>query len=131
SKSLIVGTDKDSDGGLYVYDLDGNIVNKVTDLKRPNNVDIAYGFHYGDTLIDIAVLTEREARKIRVFRLPELEAIDNGGITVFEGEEGEDETAPMGVALYKRAADSAIFAIVGRKSGPEQGYLWQYRLDGN
>src|SRR5690606_32631502 len=43
---------------------------------------------------------------------------------------GEDETAPMGVALYARPADSAIFAIVGRKSGPREGYLWQYRLEG-
>src|SRR5690606_10369127 len=108
----------------------GNIVNKVTDLKRPNNVDVAYGLRIGDTRADIAVLTEREAKQIRIFRLPDLEAIDGGGIPMFEGEEGEDETAPMGIALYTRPADSAIFAIVGRKSGPQEGYLWQYRLDG-
>ncbi len=129
SKSLIVGTDKDSDGGLYAYDLKGNIVNKVVDLKRPNNVDIAYGLRVGDTLVDIAVLTEREKNQIRIFRLPDLQAIDGGGIPVFEGEKGEDERAPMGVALYTRLADSAIFAIVGRKSGPQDGYLWQYRLE--
>ncbi|WP_353131135.1 phytase [Parapedobacter pyrenivorans] len=128
SKSLIVGTDKDSDGGLFAYDLDGNIVNKVTGLKRPNNVDIAYGLQYGEALIDVAVLTERENNQIRIFRLPDLTAIDNGGIPVFEGEE---EKAPMGIALYTRKADSAIFAIVGRKSGPQDGYLWQYRLDGS
>mgnify|MGYP001220150379 CR=1 FL=1 len=130
SKSLIVGTDKDTEGGLYAYDLAGNIVNKVIGLKRPNNVDIAYGLRLGDTLVDIAVLTEREENRIRVFRLPDLQAIDGGGIPVFEGETGEDETAPMGVALYARPADSAIFAIVGRKSGPREGYLWQYRLEG-
>ncbi|MDO5616611.1 MAG: phytase, partial [Cruoricaptor ignavus] len=43
SKSLIIGTDKNSEGGLFVFDLEGNIVNKILDLKRPNNVDIAYG----------------------------------------------------------------------------------------
>lgn len=127
SKSIIVGTDKETGGGLYAYDLEGNIVNKVTGLQRPNNVDIAYGLNVGDTTVDIAVLTEREANKIRVFRLPDLEAIDGGGIPVFEG---EDERAPMGIALYTRPADSAIFAIVGRKFGPTDGYLWQYRLDG-
>lgn len=127
AKSLIIGTDKDSDGGLYAYDLEGTIVGAVTGLKRPNNVDIAYGLHYGDTLIDIAVLTEREANQIRVFRLPGLEAIDGGGIPVFEGEAQRD---PMGIALYTRSADSAIFAIVGRKTGPSTGYLWQYLLDG-
>lgn len=128
SKSLIVGTDKDSDGGLFAYDLEGNIVNKVTGLKRPNNVDIAYGLQCGDTIIDVAVLTEREKNQIRIFRLPDLIAIDKGGISVFEGEE---DNAPMGIALYTRKADSAIFAIVGRKSGPRDGYLWQYRLDGS
>lgn len=125
SKSIVLGTDKDSDGGLFAYDLDGNIVNKVTGLKRPNNVDVAYNLRWRDTLVDIAVLTERETSQIRVFRLPDLEAIDGGGFAVFEDEE---ERAPMGIALYTRPADSAIFAIVGRKTGPDMGYLWQYRL---
>lgn len=43
SKSIIVGTDKDTDGGLYAFDLKGKIVAKSEVLKRPNNVDIAYG----------------------------------------------------------------------------------------
>ena len=47
TKSLVVGTDKNSDGALYVYNLDGKIVNRVEGLKRPNNVDIAYGFSLG------------------------------------------------------------------------------------
>jgi len=34
----------------------------------------------------------------------------------------------MGIALYKRPRDGAIFAIVSRKEGPREGYLWQYRL---
>lgn len=37
----------------------------------------------------------------------------------------------MGIALYRRPADGAVFAIVGRKSGPAQGYLWQYRIEGS
>ena len=35
----------------------------------------------------------------------------------------------MGIALYKRPGDGAIFAIVSRKSGPSGSYLWQYRLE--
>lgn len=124
-KSLIIGTDKDSNGGLYAFDLEGKIVNKVLGLKRPNNVDIAYGIKLNGQVADIAVLTERETNSIRVFRLPDLVPLDNGGIPVFEGQK---ERAPMGIALYTRPADSAIFAVVGRKSGPAEGYLWQYRL---
>ncbi|SDG47117.1 phytase [Chitinophaga filiformis] len=124
-KSLIIGTDKNSEGGLYAFDLEGKIVNKVLGLKRPNNVDIAYGFKLNGQPVDIAVLTERETNSIRVFRLPDLTPLDNGGIPVFLGEK---ERAPMGIALYTRREDAATFAIVGRKNGPADGYLWQYRL---
>lgn len=130
SQSLVIGTDKDKDGGLYAYDLDGKIVNKVLNLKRPNNVDIAYGFQWGDQKIDIAVLSERKANSIRIFRLPDLLPIDNGGIKVFENESGKGHDEPMGIALYSKATDSVTktYAIVGRKSGPRDKYLWQYEL---
>lgn len=128
SKSLIIGTDKDTDGGLYVYNLEGKIVNKVLGIKRPNNVDIAYGLILNGKKTDIAVTTEREMNRIRIFSLPDMKPIDNGGIPVFEGEIERD---PMGVALYTRPSDKAIFVIVGRKSGPTDPYLWQYKLSDN
>jgi len=125
SRSLIVGTDKDSDGALYVYDLGGRIVNRVGDLKRPNNVDIAYGLPLGGTPTDIAVTTEREKQRLRVFSLPDMKPVDNGDLVVFEG---DTNRAPMGIALYRRPRDGAIFAFVGGKSGPRTGYIGQYRL---
>lgn len=128
SKSLIIGTDKETEGGLYVYNLEGKIVNKVLDIKRPNNVDIAYGLILNGKKVDIAVTTEREKNQIRIFSLPDMKPIDNGGIPVFTGETERD---PMGVALYTRPSDSAIFVIVGRKSGPADNYLWQYKLSDN
>ena len=125
TKSIIIGTDKDTDGGLYAFDLNGKIVSKSESLKRPNNVDIAYGFVIDGKKMDIAVTTERESNRIRVFSLPDLKPVDNGGIEVFEGELQRD---PMGIALYTRASDHAIFAIVGRKTGDSGNYLWQYQL---
>lgn len=125
SKSLIIGTDKDTEGGLYVYNLEGKIVNKVLGIKRPNNVDIAYGLILNGKKTDIAVTTEREMNRIRIFSLPDMKPIDNGGITVFDGELERD---PMGIALYTRPSDKAIFVVVGRKSGPTDNYLWQYKL---
>ena len=125
TKSIIIGTDKDTDGGLYAFDLNGKIIGKSEVLKRPNNVDIAYGLLIDGKKVDIAVTTERENNKIRIFSLPDLKPLDNGGIPVFEGELERD---PMGIALYTRNSDNAIFAIVGRKSGPSETYLWQYQL---
>jgi 3-phytase len=128
SRSLIIGTDKgDSTGGLYAFTLDGLIDTARTrrPLKRPNNVDIISGLQVGGKLIDIAVTAERGRMSLRVFRLPEMTPIDGGGITLFDG---DTTRAPMGVALYRRPRDGAVFAIVGGKSGPREGYLWQYRL---
>jgi 3-phytase len=35
----------------------------------------------------------------------------------------------MGIGLYRRPKDGAIFAIIAPKAGPKQEYLWQYRLE--
>jgi len=125
TKSIIIGTDKDTDGGLYAFDLNGKIIKKSITLQRPNNVDIAYGLVINGKKVDVAVTTERETNSIRIFSLPDLEPIDNGGIPVFEGEEMR---GPMGIALYTRPSDKKIFAVVGRKNGPSGSYLWQYEL---
>jgi 3-phytase len=74
---------------------------------------------------DIAVTTEREMKR---FRLPDLAPLDDGDFVVFDG---DATRAPMGIALYRRSGDGAVFAIVGGKSGPADGYLWQYRLEDN
>ncbi len=123
SKSLIVGTDKETGGGLYVFDLNGKIVNKITGLQRPNNVDIEYGFNLNGKNIDIAATTERETNTVRIYSLPEMKEI--GSFTVFDG---ETERSPMGISMYKNPENGEMFAIVGRKSGPKDGYLWQYKL---
>ncbi len=124
-KSLIIGTDKEVGGGLYAFDLEGKIQNKVLGLGRPNNVDIAYGLKISGKEVDIAVTTERANDQVRIFTVPELQPIDKGGIAVFEDEE---EKGPMGVALYT-SPKGLIYAIVGRKDGPADNYLWQYRID--
>ncbi|NMM48058.1 phytase [Marinigracilibium pacificum] len=130
SKSLIIGTDKGGEkgeGGLFVFDLEGNLdtTRSVRGIQRPNNVDIAYGFNLNGQIVDIAVTTERLTNKLRVFSLPEMKEIDNGGIYVFEGDSIKD---PMGIALYTDPITKDIYAIVGRKYGPENEYLWQYKL---
>lgn len=131
SKSLVIGTDKDENGGLYVFDLKGKIIKDKTvkGLKRPNNVDIAYGLILGGKKIDIAVTTERMTHKLRVFSLPDMKPIDNGGIPVFEGESGEMYRDLMGIAMYTNP-QGQIYAVTGRKTGPKDGsYLWQYLLE--
>lgn len=129
SKSLILGTDKDSDGALFVFGLDGKIRPELTvrGLVRPNNVDVAYGVMVGGRKIDIAVVAERFAHRVRVFSLPDLRPVDGGGIPVFEGERARDV---MGIASYTRPSDDALFVVVSRSAryAPKDGYLHQYRI---
>jgi 3-phytase len=125
-RSLLLGTDKSENGAVYVFDLAGTILKRFGGMRRPNNIDVEYGFRFGGASIDIAVATERNGDSVRVFRLPELELIDGGPIPVFEG---ETERRPMGVGLYKRPRDGAVFAILSRKAGPSGSYLWQYRIE--
>ena len=133
--SLIIGTNKAAapQGALVVFGLDGKIVQTLSDLDRPNNVDVDYGLLLSGKPTDFAVVTERYKQRLRVFAIdPETRQLSDvsspQGLRVFEGEAGE-RSAPMGVSVYRRPADGALFAIVSRKEGPQQGYLWQYRLE--
>ena len=123
SRSLILGTNKVAapNGALVVFGLDGRVKQRVDGIDRPNNVDIEG---------DLAVLTERLKSRLRLFRVSETGVTEIGTAPVFEGQAG-DAAAPMGIALYRRGRDKALFAIVGRKTGPTEGYLWQYRIEGN
>ncbi len=133
AKSLIIGTDKDQDGGLYVFDLNGKTQSDkvVRGLQRPDNVDVEYGLLLQGKPTDIAVTTERFTHKLRIYSLPDMKPVDGGGLDMFVGETGTDYRDLMGISLYRTKA-GVIYAIVGRKSGPTDGtYLWQYRLDDN
>lgn len=127
SESLVLGTDKGKDGRLYVYNFKGEIIREKTvyGLNRPNNVDVKQVYLNGQNFA-IAAVTERGTNKLRIFSVPDMRPIDAGGIDLFLNEE---KRAPMGIAIYRRPSDEAVFAIVSRKSGPSENYLWQYRLE--
>lgn len=132
SKSIVFGTDKETNGAIYAFDLKGKIIEEKTirNIKRPNNVDVGYGFQINDsTKVDVLVFTEREQQQIRLFSVPDMQPLDNGGFKVFKDEADENLKLPMGISLYKSPIDSSFYAIVGRKTGPENGYLYQYKLE--
>jgi 3-phytase len=131
SKSLVFGTDKETEGAIFAYDLDGKILEDKTirGIRRPNNVDVEYGLRLADsTLTDILVFTERERQQIRVFSVPDMEPLDEGGFPVFLDEPDLEKRLPMGIAVYKSPKTGEFYVIVGRKYGPRSGYLYQYAI---
>jgi 3-phytase len=130
SRSLVLATMKVAApaGAIVAFGLDGQVRQIVSGIDRPNNIDVEYGLALGGRSVDIAVATERLKRQLRIFRIErDGRLIDLGGVPVLEGQSGE-LGSPMGVALYKRPRDGAVFAIVSPKEGPRENYLWQYRL---
>ncbi|MCS4434519.1 phytase [Aquiflexum sp. XJ19-10] len=134
SQSLIIGTDKDADGALYVFDLEGKKIDSLTvkGLQRPNNVDVSYGLKMGDTLVDFAVTGERMTSKLRFYSLPDMKEIQVGGLEIYKEETGKMFRDLMGVAIYHDKSNGKHYVIAGRKSGPTDGtYLWQYEIIGS
>jgi 3-phytase len=133
AQSLILGTMKVAapDGGLAVFRIDGTLRQILKGPDRPNNVDVEYGLDLDATPTDIAVLTERLGRRLRVYAIApdgsNLRDLSSGALPILAGAPGE-QGAPMGIGLYRRPKDGAIFAIIAPKAGPTSNYLWQYRL---
>lgn len=131
SKSIVFGTDKNTEGAIYAFDLEGKIIESKTirGLKRPNNIDLEYGFKLNDsTVVDVIAFTERERKKFRLFSVPDMKPLDNGGFEVFKDATEPETNLPMGIALYKSSKTNDLYAIVSRKTGPKNGYLYQYML---
>ncbi|WP_370390554.1 phytase [uncultured Winogradskyella sp.] len=132
SNSIVFGTDKDeTNGGIYAFDLNGKIIrNKsILNLSYPNNVDVGYDFKLNDsTTTDILVFTEREKHQIRLYSIPDMKPLDDGGFKVFEDESDISLKRPMGIAIYRNNFTDQTYVILSRKEGPLEGYLYQYLL---
>jgi 3-phytase len=133
SHSLILGTMKvgSPEGALAVFGLDGTLHELLRGPDRPNNVDVEYGLTLKSTPTDIAVVTERQGRRLRVYAIApdggSLRDVSSGQMPILDGAQGA-QGGPMGIGLYRRPKDGAIFAIISPKAGPRNNYLWEYRL---
>ncbi len=127
AKSVIIGTDKEGNGGLHVWDMDGKQIQYVP-LGNPNNVDVRYGMLVGGQLIDIAVTNLRSnPKQIKVFKINSTDGTltdvtTNGGILT------PQLADPYGICLYKRPSDGAMFVIESTQSGANKNNLHQYLL---
>jgi 3-phytase len=125
AQSLIIGTDKGTfpNGGLFVWNVDGSLHQRLN-INHPNNVDVRYGMQLQSGLVDIAVASLRDDNEIRVYKIdPVARTLEDittvGGIPVFAD--------PYGVALHKRRADGAMFAVVSSSASANKT-IWQLQL---
>src|SRR5687767_10591004 len=58
--STVITSDKTA-GKVYVYDLDGNVIQTLATAGQPGNVDVRYGFPLANGCVDLVAFNERDA----------------------------------------------------------------------
>lgn len=122
ARSLVIINDKGpktASSGLFIYDLQGNFLQKIP-LYRPQNPDIRYDVHLGNDIMDVLVFADREAsdkryNRIRIFRInPDKNGDENGFLTerTTDGGISSGQNEAYGHSLYRRPSDGALYSIV-------------------
>lgn len=118
-RSLVIGTDKKR--GLFVYDLDGRVLQVLEDGNL-NNVDVRYGFELGGAAVDLAAASNRSTGGISVYRIDpdERQLADVAAGTLPTG-----FNDPYGACLYSSAASGELYVFVNEG---DTGLFRQWRL---
>ena len=123
-RTLILGTDKEASpaGGLVVFNLSGKIISRMGPLDRPNNVDVVSGFTFGSETGDLAVVTERLQRRLRLLKVePSGTLTDVTGMTPTFPSWPLSDQEPMGIAAGR--SGESFLACVSPKTGPKADHI--------
>jgi myo-inositol-hexaphosphate 3-phosphohydrolase len=124
------------DGGMDIYDLDGNLLQSLSpEGVRYNNVDIVYNVPLSGEVVDLIAATDRYGDKFAFFRVDGssrelIDVTDPANPLLFtpEGQASDETTTAYGIALYKDATDGNVYAFANRR---ETGELAQFALGDN
>ncbi|MBX3178939.1 MAG: phytase [Candidatus Hydrogenedentes bacterium] len=121
ARSTIITSDKTA-GHLFVYGLDGSLIQTVANVGKPGNIDIRNGFPLGGREVSIVAFNERNDLKVHIY------AVDPETRTIARVDDDAIQTGMnYGLTLYRSPRDGAFYAItVPNDTG---GFVEQYRLD--
>ncbi|EAZ90225.1 phytase [Crocosphaera chwakensis] len=121
-QSLVITALKN--GGLALYNLDGNEIQKITpDNIRYNNVDLVYGFNLDGESIDIAVVSDRRNDTLVIFKIDpttqQLTNITSSNIleSIFGVDDGE--ATAYGLATYTSPVTGQVYTFVSQADGDQ------------
>ncbi len=121
AQSTVITSDK-SAGKLFVYDLEGALVQTVPVSGKPGNIDSRDGFQLGEKTCSIVAFNERDGSAIHLYAVdPEtrqLSRVDDGAITT---------GLNYGFTLYRSPKSGAMYGITVPDEG--EGYVEQYLLE--
>lgn len=118
SRSIIIGTQKQS--GLYVYDLEGRVLQFLAD-GRMNNVDLRDNFSLGGQTVSIVTSSNRTTDGISIYRV---DPTTRHLVDVADGVQPSGFVDPYGLCMYRSARTGDTYVFVNGDTGS----MRQYRL---
>ena len=106
ANSLVVATDKKA--GMYLYDMQGRVVQFLPDGKM-NNVDLREGFLLDGTPVVLVAASNRTDDSIALYRL------DTAARRLVDVADGIQPTAlddPYGLCMYRSARDGSTYVFI-------------------
>ena len=106
AQSLVIATDKKA--GLYVYDMQGKVVQFLADGKM-NNVDLREDFELGGEKVVLVTASNRTDKSIATYRLDtrKRELVD-----VADGVQPTGLGDPYGLCMYRDADDGRTYVFI-------------------
>lgn len=109
--SLVVATDKKS--GLYLYDMQGRVLQHLPDGKM-NNVDLREGFMLGGQPIVLVTASDRTNKAIAIYRL-DTEA--RRLVSISDGVQAAEQADPYGQCMYRSARTGKTYVFINDSNG--------------
>ena len=106
SKSLVIATDKKA--GLYVYDMQGKVVQFLADGKM-NNVDLREDFELGGEKVVLVTASNRTDKSIAIYRL---DTEKRELVNVADGVQPTGLGDPYGLCMYRSAKDQRTYVFI-------------------
>lgn len=121
-KSAVIATDKKR--GLVVYDLDGQILQRLDD-GRMNNVDVREGFRFQGRDAVIVTASDRTNKSLAIYELDpatrQLRAVHDGVIAT--------GLSPYGLCMYKSAKTGDVYVFINDEDGLHR--QWRLKAQGD
>ena len=106
AKSLVIATDKKA--GLYVYDMQGKVVQFLPDGKM-NNVDLHEGYELGGEKIVLVAASNRTDKSIALYRL---DTDRRELVSIADGVQPTGLGDPYGLCLYRSTGDARTYVFI-------------------
>ncbi len=114
AKSRVIGTDKDY--GLVVFDLDGNIVQRLPD-GRLNNVDVRQDVALDGGTVTLVAASRRDDNTIALYTVDKDGVLAHAAPFTFPGSPVEIRYDIYGIGLYRNPASGETSVIANFKTG--------------